>query len=194
MADAKPQPVWQQVGYTHSADFAQANLWGKISHDWVSQLMELGRAGCLAVQHALPLLSECDIVTNCVRRYDALYNRQHEQEDSREQRLHGHARRNGFQSAILRAQTRAFLMHSGFALIEVTLRVTAPLLLRGLIQWLEDYDSAGAAPEEYLGWAWAIAFGCTGIFMTLVHHQLFWVGMRMGYVMKQQVRTLSAGL
>ena len=52
-------------------------------------------------------------------------------------------------------------------------------MLRQFLIFLSDY-AAGAEPAEWRGWMLAVGLGVCGFGMTVLHHQLFWVGMRAG--------------
>ncbi len=64
-------------------------------------------------------------------------------------------------------------------------RVLSPLALRQFLQWLMN-DSISTLPE-WQGWMWALCVSSGALALTLMHHQFFWVGMRMGYDMRQMV-------
>ncbi|KAF6260228.1 P-loop containing nucleoside triphosphate hydrolase protein [Scenedesmus sp. NREL 46B-D3] len=55
------------------------------------------------------------------------------------------------------------------------------------LEWLQADSAAPGSTPPWRGWCWALAVASGGVAMTLVHHQFFWVGMRMGFSMRQQV-------
>lgn len=80
-------------------------------------------------------------------------------------------------------------MQSAWVLVETAARLLSPLALREFLRWLQSDAAAGAAAGGGLwrGWMWAVAVAAGGGSLTLIHHAFFWVGMRLGYVMRQQV-------
>lgn len=93
------------------------------------------------------------------------------------------------------------LLHSMWLLTEIVMRVSAPLVLREFLQWQVAASAAEAvagasggggggqvvgAPPEWQGWLLALALGALGFSISVVHHQFFWTGMRMGFGMRQQ--------
>jgi uncharacterized membrane protein YidH (DUF202 family) len=85
------------------------------------------------------------------------------------------------------------LWHCLYTLIESVVRITAPLLLRRFLQLLEEADQTGDENEkdtkritEQL-WLFACLISCTTIVLGLAHHQVFWIGMRLGFNLRTQM-------
>jgi len=64
-------------------------------------------------------------------------------------------------------------------------RLVSPVVLRQFLLWLQAYG-AGQNPIAWKGWGLAVLLGFGGFVMAILHHQLFFVGMRTGYLMRQQ--------
>ena len=80
-------------------------------------------------------------------------------------------------------------LHLAWMAAEMAQRVGAPLVLRQLITWLWGWqasDGDAVAYPPWRGWMWAALLGVFGYFYCLIHHQLFWIGMRLGFDMRQQ--------
>ncbi|KAG2425890.1 hypothetical protein HYH02_014893 [Chlamydomonas schloesseri] len=86
---------------------------------------------------------------------------------------------------LLRLYWWPMLHESLWVLAEVGQRLGTPVALREFLRWLQAYD-AGEDPTEWKGWLWAVVLGLCGLSMMLIHHQLFWIGMRAGFTMRQQ--------
>ena len=55
------------------------------------------------------------------------------------------------------------------------------MILKLFLVWvIGNYASGNAAYPVWQGWAIAAGLGCTGYFMTLMHHQIFWCALLSG--------------
>ena len=79
----------------------------------------------------------------------------------------------------------------GWCLLESIFRVLSTVGLRQFIRWLRDYEDPAKSPQERIGWMWACLLIGFQLGLALTHHQLFWYGMRLGFLLKQQVCTYS---
>ncbi|GFR41484.1 hypothetical protein Agub_g2175, partial [Astrephomene gubernaculifera] len=86
---------------------------------------------------------------------------------------------------LLRLYWRPMLLESLWVLVEVGQRLGTPVALRQFLFWLQAY-AAGTPQPEWKGWVWAVVLGACGCSMVVIHHQLFWIGMRSGFRMRQQ--------
>ncbi|KAG2488022.1 hypothetical protein HYH03_013329 [Edaphochlamys debaryana] len=87
---------------------------------------------------------------------------------------------------LLRLYWGQMILESLWVLVEVAQRLGTPVALREFLRWLQAYD-AGENPPEWRGWVMAGVLGLCGSTMIIIHHQLFWIGMRNGFLMRQQV-------
>lgn len=65
----------------------------------------------------------------------------------------------------------------------------SPLLLRKLVAWFSGWESSDGdetAFPVWQGWMWSGLLALMGYLYCLVHHQLFWKGMRNGFTMRLQ--------
>jgi hypothetical protein len=87
----------------------------------------------------------------------------------------------------------ATLAHQGLLmLLEIASRVGSPLILRQLLSWLSGWGASGGDASAYpawQGWMWAALLPVVGWTYTIMHHQLFWKGMRLGMKARQQAIT-----
>ena len=180
--------AWQAYGYPRPIDFDRSNVLLKATHTWGAPLLQRGRKSEFALGDAAPLLSEQDHIAHAVRTYERRYSRDRERAASKRggAAAQDSIWRNGFARAILRSHVPEMLLHSFWAAAEVAFRVLSPFALRGLVRWLQQYDSDKESVSQGTGWLWASLVVVFGAGLALSHHQLFWVGMRMGLGMKQQ--------
>ena len=187
-SDAKPRPgSWRDLGYPRPVAYNSVNVWLRYTHTWGAPLLARGRKGPFDERDALPLLHGSDRVEVAVREFDAAYSVDKEQVGARAPGARSAWRRNGFLYALLRVHTGELIGQCAWALIEIASRVLAPYALRQLVRWLILY-SEGQDMEERTGWLWVAAVSALGLLVTISHHQLFWIGMRLGFRLKQQVR------
>ena len=178
---------WRQVGYSRPVDYDSCNVLLQATHSWGSPLLVKGRKGQFELTDALPLLSKKDHIHAAVQTYERHYSRDQERRDATRDRSSDGVARNGFLVAILRSHIREMALHSFWAVFELAFRVLSPWALRELVRWLQTYDADKSSVREGDGWLWASLVVLFGLGLVLSHHQLFWVGMRLGFGMKQQV-------
>jgi hypothetical protein len=94
---------------------------------------------------------------------------------------------NATTATLIRLYYWEFAVHSAWVLVETGIRLLAPLALREFLRWLQRAGAPGAGAPVWVGWMWALAVAACGAGLTLTHHVFFWIGMRLGYVMRQQV-------
>jgi hypothetical protein len=180
--------TWQERGYPRSISWEDCNVLQKVTHTWGAPLLQRGRKGQFDVRDALPLLSERDRVGSLVRSFERCYDRAKERTDANRARTKDGLLQNGFLWAILRCHASEALLHSFWTALESACRLLSPFALRQLVRWLQRYNADSQAVQQGEGWLWASLVVVFGVGLALCHHQLFWVGMRMGFGMKQQVR------
>jgi hypothetical protein len=183
-------PRWQQAGYTRPADYDSSNLLIKISHSWGAELLERGRKAGLTPDDALPLLSKQDQVYSLVRRYGAGYGVHQAAQQAKGALGREKILQNGFLHTIVTAHISSLALHSFYTALELAFRVLSPFALRQLVMWLQHYDAKKPGTKEGFGWLWTALVIVFGFGLIISHHQLFWVGMRMGFQMKQQVNSV----
>jgi hypothetical protein len=186
------KPKWQQVGYTRPADYDSSNFLAKISHSWGAELLQRGYKASLSPDDALPLLSAQDNVDQLVDTYSSGYGVH--QAALRAKGTNGMQKfyQNGFLRTIIRSHASNLALHSFYAAVELAFRVLSPFALRQLVMWLQHYEDKKPGIKEGLGWLWACLVIVFGFGLVIFHHQLFWVGMRMGFQMRQQARPFLA--
>ncbi|GLC33196.1 hypothetical protein PLESTB_000360400 [Pleodorina starrii] len=86
---------------------------------------------------------------------------------------------------LLRLYWWPMVLESIWVLVEVGQRLGTPVALRQFLRWLQSY-AAAESPPQWQGWVWAVVLGACGYSMVIIHHQLFWIGMRTGFSMRQQ--------
>lgn len=94
---------------------------------------------------------------------------------------------NATTEALVRLHAWQCAWQSAWVLIETAARLLSPLALREFLRWLQRDAAGGASGDAWRGWMWAVAVAAGGGSLTLIHHVFFWIGMRLGYVMRQQV-------
>jgi hypothetical protein len=164
-------------------DYASSNIVRKALHSWVTPLLQRGRTGEFAVGDAIPLLSPQDGVRALVGMLSTKYNVEKELDAGAKRG----SKRNGIWRALLAAHWPEMLLHAFWTSFEMGFRLAAPYALRRFVGWLRENDVSEVKPSESEGWKWATLFCVFSTCLAMAHHQLFWVGMRMGYGMKQQV-------
>ena len=186
------EPAWAAAGYSRPIDYGSSGLWARMSHSWVAPMLERGKRDGLVLGDSLPLLSECDHVEALVRGYEKGYSHEREQAEAKLAAEKVPFRRNGFLRALLRANAHRMALHCVWTACELAFRVLSPFALRQLVRWLQRYDAGAPGTEEATGWLWACMVIVFGLGLVLSHHQLFWVGMRLGFQLKQQARAPCA--
>ncbi|GIL76011.1 hypothetical protein Vretifemale_5752, partial [Volvox reticuliferus] len=86
---------------------------------------------------------------------------------------------------LLRLYWWPMALESLWVLVEVGQRLGTPVALRQFLRWLQAY-AANESPPQWQGWVWAVVLGACGYSMAIIHHQLFWIGTRCGFKMRQQ--------
>ncbi|GIL44672.1 hypothetical protein Vafri_2198, partial [Volvox africanus] len=86
---------------------------------------------------------------------------------------------------LLRLYWWPMFLESLWVLVEVGQRLGTPVALRQFLRWLQAY-AAQESPPQWQGWVWAVVLGACGYSMAIIHHQLFWIGTRTGFKMRQQ--------
>ena len=180
--------AWQVHGYPRPIDFSRSSCFLKATQSWGAPLLQRGRKSLFALGDAAPLLSRQDHITHAVRTYERRYSRDRERAAAK---CGGAAAQdsiwqNGFARALLRSHAPELLLHSFWAAAELAFRVLSPFALRGLVRWLQQYNRDKESVSQGTGWLWACLVVIFGAGLALSHHQLFWVGTRMGLGMKQQ--------
>ena len=144
--------------------FQYAGIYGKVTYSFVGPLLRLGAVGKINESTAAafyPLRDRAELVS---AEFEAAY-----------------ASQKTIWGAYWILYRWRLLEHLLWCFLEIAVRVGSPLLLRQLLQWFSLNAAAGneaAPPRE--GWAWAGALAAFSYSYVLVHHQLFWRGMRMG--------------
>ncbi|KDD72468.1 hypothetical protein H632_c3304p0, partial [Helicosporidium sp. ATCC 50920] len=90
--------------------------------------------------------------------------------------------------ALARMFWRSLLEYSVFIALESGVRLGAPLVLRKLVEWFQGFEVTGGDTRlwpVWKGWMYAGLLGLFGFAYALVHHRLFWVGMREGLAARQ---------
>jgi len=165
-------------GTAEKRDRSHANVWQRITFGWASELVSDANKRPLEDDDAAYLSPEEDRAENISRNFDEAYIR-----------MKAAGKWGPFNPtfrslvAIHRPRLIANLL---LILLEVGLRLVAPVVLRAFLLWLEDYNQ-GRDPDPWRGWLLAVALGACSFGMACLHHQIFWIGMHQGYIMRQQV-------
>jgi hypothetical protein len=181
---ARDSDAWKAAGYPRPMDYDTNNVLHKALHSWITPLLRRGRTSAFAVGDALPLLSPQDDISALVGRLAQRYSLNDELDASAK----GGSRRNGIWWALLAAHAPEMLLHTFWLLFEMCFRLSTPFALLKFVKWLREWDEDDPGASESQGWMWAALVCVLSTGLAMSHHQLFWVGMRMGYGMKQQVR------
>jgi hypothetical protein len=158
--------------------YQNAGLFSKVTYSFVGPLLSLGSKNAINDDTADAFLPDSDRAEALAARFEAAYQRAASKNPERR------SSRKFWHAFFLLYRWRA-AEHLLWCLLEVAARVGSPLLLRQLLEWLVDTDAGGAdAPEMWRGWMWAGLLGAFSYFYLIIHHQLFFRGMRMGMEMR----------
>ncbi|KIZ02657.1 hypothetical protein MNEG_5307 [Monoraphidium neglectum] len=180
--------MWAWLIGTGQPGLGGAGIWSRICWTWVNPLINKGWAETLEEDDARFLVPARDEVEPLAARFESKYEQILKARTAR--RARGVTRAplvNATTEALLRIFWLEFIWHSFWALVETAARVLSPLALREFLRWLQRDAADGAAEADWRGWLLALAVLAGGGSLTLIHHVFFWVGMRLGYIMRQQV-------
>eukprot|EP01025_Chloroclados_australasicus_P012522 TRINITY_DN1575_c0_g2_i1.p1 TRINITY_DN1575_c0_g2~~TRINITY_DN1575_c0_g2_i1.p1 ORF type:complete len:228 (-),score=3.13 TRINITY_DN1575_c0_g2_i1:245-928(-) len=154
---------------------AVVRVFNYFTYSWVFPLILRGKQDKIELQDALPFLGNHD-----QQQY------QHETFMREYQQIKARSEDNNRQvNSVLRTYLSIYwkllLVQFTWALIEAALRVCQPILLRQFLVWLQAEDKP---LNEGLGWA--LGLGGTVFLLLIVYHQLWFLGMRLGFWGRQQ--------
>ncbi|GBF93736.1 hypothetical protein Rsub_06068 [Raphidocelis subcapitata] len=173
------------VGDKAQPGLGGASLVSKVCWGWVNPLIAKGWAGELGEDDARFLVPPGDEVEPLAAAFDAEYRAVKQARAAR--RSKRPPLLNTTTATLIRLYYFEFAVHSIWVLIETAVRLLAPVALREFLRWLQRAGAPGASEPAWVGWMWALAVAACGAALTLTHHVFFWIGMRLGYVMRQQV-------
>jgi ABC-type multidrug transport system fused ATPase/permease subunit len=183
VASSSSKPRQRKLGYQH------ASLLSLVTYSFVEPLLSLGAKGQIDEDTAEKFLPDSDRAEVLAARFEAAYAA----ETHKNNKFALNSSSSGLVwRTLFRLYRWRLLEHIGWASAESTVRVLAPLALRQLLDWLVTYEKYTEGvqgvekPASGTGWQWAALLGLAGYLYTLIHHQLFWRGMRMGLSMRQQ--------
>jgi ABC-type multidrug transport system fused ATPase/permease subunit len=174
MAPGRPP---RKLGFQH------AGVVAKTTYSFVDPLLARGAAGTIDESTAADYLPDADRAERLCAQFDAAYAAA---------RAAPGAAAAPPASLVWRAYWALYRWrlaeHLVWCLLEVTVQVCTPLLLRQLLVWFVASAAAdgggGGAPtagsEPWRGWLWAGLLAVASYCYVIVHHQLFFRGMRMG--------------
>jgi hypothetical protein len=171
--------------------FQYASILAKITYSFVDPLLRLGAQGKINEGTADDFFPLADRAEPLCEQFEAAYSTQLAKAASASTPTSSYQKVSKPRTAPDAASIlwRTFfqlyrwrlLEHLLWCLVEIGVRVGSPLLLRQFLDWLVLNHNAGtdAAPTSE-GWMWAGILAGFSYCYVLVHHQLFWRGMRMG--------------
>lgn len=185
--------MWAWLFGTGQPGLGGAGLISRLCWTWVTPLVQRGWAETLEEDDARYLVPQKDEAERLAAQFDEEYKKTLEARASRAARAAAAGRRpprplfNATTAALLRIYYWEFAVQSLWVVVETGVRLLSPLALREFLRWLQADAAPGQGPPVWRGWMWALAVTAGGCGMTLIHHLFFWVGMRLGFVMRQQV-------
>jgi ATP-binding cassette subfamily C (CFTR/MRP) protein 4 len=176
--------------------FQYAGIFGKITYSFVNPLLRLGAQGKINERTADDFFPETDRAEPLCEEFEAAYSTQLAKAVADSFAVSSLKEKKSKQkmppppppdaaSILWRTFFQLYrwrlLEHLLWCFIEIAVRVGSPLLLRQFLDWLVLNNASGteAAPTSQ-GWMWAGILAAFSYCYVLVHHQLFWRGMRMG--------------
>lgn len=134
-----------------------------------------------------PLLSDTDKLSHLVTKHSTQFEKESTAASAKG------SDHNVLLPSLLRSHTTLMLQQCGWTVLESLFRLLSPVGLRQFIMFLRAFENAEQEIEEWRGWMWACLLIGFQLGLALTHHQLFWTGMRFGFLLKQQA-CLSAPL
>jgi len=173
--------------------FQYASIFEKITYSFVNPLLRLGAAGKINHETADDFLPEVDRAEPLCEQFEAAYSTQlaksaadsyvvaNLNEKKSKQKIAAPDEASILWRTFFQLYCWRLLEHLLWCFLEISVRVGSPLLLRQFLDWLVLNNTSGteAAPTSE-GWMWAGSLAAFSYGYVLVHHQLFWRGMRMG--------------
>lgn len=173
--------------------FQYAGIFGKITYSFVNPLLRLGAQGKINDNTADDFFPEADRAEPLCEQFEAAYSTQlakaaadssvisNLEEKPSKQQIPPPDAASILWRTFFQLYRWRLLEHLLWCFIEIGVRVGSPLLLRQFLDWLVLNNTSGteAAPTSE-GWMWAGILAAFSYCYVLVHHQLFWRGMRMG--------------
>lgn len=161
--------------------FSHAGLWSRISFSWVSPLIAKGASSKLDQRDADSLTTPFDDAYNLEQRFKRFVGPY--QVPGRP----GHQRHGILYRVLFQMYWGTLAVHSVMIVAETVVRLAQPVALREFLVWLvQQQGENGRAGENWKGWLLALAVFSASVIYTLVHHVFVWIGMRMGFHMRQQ--------
>lgn len=164
-----------------SQGFQYSGIFGKITYSFVNPLLRLGALGAINGETADDFFPEKDRAEPLCAKFEAAYAAQIAK-----------ASPSTKPSTVL---WRTFfvlyrwrlLEHLMWCILEIGVRVGNPLLLRQLLNWFSLNAAGGTSvAPTWKGWMWAGIMAAFSYTYVLMHHQLFWRGMRIGMHARMQ--------
>ncbi|BDA43779.1 probable cystic fibrosis transmembrane conductance regulator [Coccomyxa sp. Obi] len=181
-AAAKGSREWFAArGFEKPVGKQHANLWQQVTFNWAAPLLEKGARQEIREDTAEAFVDDQNGAPFQARIFEEAY------EKLKVRRKASQRRSNLLGWTLVHLYKLEMFWHSLWLLLEIAIRVASCVLLKLFLEWIIGFNAAGyAAFPAWKGWAIAAGLGSTGYLMCLVHHQLFWIGMRMGFAMRQQ--------
>eukprot|EP00878_Enallax_costatus_P014214 GHUV01014868.1.p1 GENE.GHUV01014868.1~~GHUV01014868.1.p1 ORF type:complete len:677 (+),score=122.01 GHUV01014868.1:181-2211(+) len=162
--------------------YERAGLWSRIAFSWPQPLIDKGWQNLVLEANDARFLMPNDTDADALASdFESVYSRLKSKHQGKRKQP------NLTTLTLLRLYWPQLVLHSFWVLTEIAVRLLSPLALRQFLSWMTASQSSPETAPVWLGWCWAIAVAAGGIGMTLIHHQFFWVGMLMGFTMRQQV-------
>ena len=182
--DAISQPPRGTQPPTQGYQFS--GLYGKITFSFVDPLLRLGTQAHINEDTAADFFPETDRAEPLCSQFEQVYAQQVQKYTTTTT-----SPSNVLWSAFFRLYKWRLIEQLLWCCLEIGVRVGSPLLLRQLLTWfvLNGTEGSSAAPTSE-GWMWASILAVFSYSYVLVHHQLFWRGMRMG--MNSRMQAIAA--
>lgn len=154
-------------------------------------LLSLGAQGKITEDTAAEFFPEADHAEVLAAQFDAAYSQSLKEAQSAAGAKGGTAEAAHpaaiMWSALFKIYKWRALEHLLWCFLEIAVRIGSPLLLRQLLSWFTASAHGGSAlAPTWKGWMWAGLLAGFSYSYVLVHHQLFWRGMRAGMQMRLQ--------
>ena len=167
--------------------FQYSSIFGKITYSFVNPLLRLGAQGKINEDTADDFFPMADRAEPLCAQFEAAYATQLEKaalistdhKPLKKQKAHPDAASILWRTFFSLYRWR-LLEHLLWCFVEIAVRVGSPLLLRQFLDWLSLNKISPELAPTSTGWMWAGILAGFSYCYVLVHHQLFWRGMRMG--------------
>ncbi|CAD7702664.1 unnamed protein product [Ostreobium quekettii] len=157
--------------------------WEFFTFSWINPVLRLGAKKALTTDSALPLLPEGEKMAALAPKFDQAYQRRKATISGDPETMPGM-----LLSVLLCTHWLALAQQMGWIVGKTTARLMSPFFLRAFLLWLENGDGSDgtSGSGQWNGVVFGVALVTASAVDGLMFHQLWWIGWKLGFRMRQQ--------